>query len=326
MATAKLLSAGPFIASSISARISSAVHIKIHPRPRNLAESREVLRVLQRYGEVVMFKRLKYEPEAPAHNSALAIYQDLSSAEQLINASPLRFELEVGKPGATTAMRDLSNIVPTSIDAVSEDAEKQEQHKKSAVFGREDRPGRRAPEAIAPQCRDESNSTGNSFSSTEFEGIPSKSRFSPRQQPTQFTPESPPPHTPGIPSEMPVPTSSISQNATSESTAEPEFREFELRISHSQSSHHAYIERQGYYGGFNLDKNSIMAEDLDGRVPLEGMLDCQISKPEVPLWVMSMKKDRLRKKRASLRQMWEAGRKKKGWDMIPKLYSIGSLD
>lgn len=36
-----------------------AVHIKIHPRPRNLNESREVLRVLQKYGEVVMFRNLR---------------------------------------------------------------------------------------------------------------------------------------------------------------------------------------------------------------------------------------------------------------------------
>ena len=36
-----------------------AVHVKIQPRPRNLSESREILRVLQQYGEVAMFKHLK---------------------------------------------------------------------------------------------------------------------------------------------------------------------------------------------------------------------------------------------------------------------------
>lgn len=36
-----------------------AIHIKIHPEPQNLAESTEVLRVLQQYGEVVMYKHLK---------------------------------------------------------------------------------------------------------------------------------------------------------------------------------------------------------------------------------------------------------------------------
>lgn len=36
-----------------------AIHIKIHPEPQNLGESTEVLRVLQQYGEVVMYKHLK---------------------------------------------------------------------------------------------------------------------------------------------------------------------------------------------------------------------------------------------------------------------------
>ena len=36
-----------------------AVHVRIHPQPLDISESREVLRVLQQYGEVIMFKNLK---------------------------------------------------------------------------------------------------------------------------------------------------------------------------------------------------------------------------------------------------------------------------
>lgn len=43
-------------ATSLAGR---AVHIKIHPRPRNLHESRQILRVLERFGEVVMYKNLR---------------------------------------------------------------------------------------------------------------------------------------------------------------------------------------------------------------------------------------------------------------------------
>ncbi len=39
--------------------VKEAVHVKIHPRPRNLAESREILRILQQYGEVTVYKHLK---------------------------------------------------------------------------------------------------------------------------------------------------------------------------------------------------------------------------------------------------------------------------
>ena len=37
----------------------SVVHIRVYPRPRNLAESRGILRVLEKYGEVVVYKHLK---------------------------------------------------------------------------------------------------------------------------------------------------------------------------------------------------------------------------------------------------------------------------
>lgn len=61
-----------------------------------------------------------------------------------------------------------------------------------------------------------------------------------------------------------------------------------------------------------MDTSTIMAEDLQDRVPLEGMADCQLNKPGVALWVKDMKKDRLGKKRTTLRQMWEEGRRKRG--------------
>ena len=61
----RLMAAAPrvaFAGQSIPAyarTVGRAVHIKIYPQPRNLAESTEVLRVLQQYGEVVMYKQLK---------------------------------------------------------------------------------------------------------------------------------------------------------------------------------------------------------------------------------------------------------------------------
>lgn len=39
--------------------IGRAVHVKVYPRLKNLSESREILHVLQRYGEVVTYKNLK---------------------------------------------------------------------------------------------------------------------------------------------------------------------------------------------------------------------------------------------------------------------------
>lgn len=67
MAAARFPSAIKAVPASARLGVSSAVHIKIHPRPRNLAESREVLRVLQQYGEIVVYKHLKVV--VPAHHS-----------------------------------------------------------------------------------------------------------------------------------------------------------------------------------------------------------------------------------------------------------------
>jgi hypothetical protein len=36
-----------------------AVHLKIQPQPKTIADSRDILRFLQKYGDVVMFKSLR---------------------------------------------------------------------------------------------------------------------------------------------------------------------------------------------------------------------------------------------------------------------------
>ncbi len=48
--------------SNLHSTAGRSVHVKIYPRPRSLNESRQVLRVLERYGEVEMFQSLKASP------------------------------------------------------------------------------------------------------------------------------------------------------------------------------------------------------------------------------------------------------------------------
>ncbi|KAF2661973.1 hypothetical protein K491DRAFT_585988 [Lophiostoma macrostomum CBS 122681] len=71
-----------------------SVHLRIQPRPANLSESREIYRVMQRFGEISTYKHLRYEYHSPADNIALAIYRDADAAQAALNASPLRFSLE----------------------------------------------------------------------------------------------------------------------------------------------------------------------------------------------------------------------------------------
>ncbi|KAF1923676.1 uncharacterized protein M421DRAFT_74785 [Didymella exigua CBS 183.55] len=90
---------------------SRSVHLRIVPRPANLSESREIFRVLQRFGEINTYKHLRYEYHNPADNVALAIFRTPEAAQRALNASPLRFSLE----------REVNTTEPLSYAADPED-------------------------------------------------------------------------------------------------------------------------------------------------------------------------------------------------------------
>ena len=71
-----------------------SVHLRIVPRPANLSESREIFRLLRRFGELNTYYSLRYQYHNPADNVALAIYRSADAAQQALNASPLTFSLE----------------------------------------------------------------------------------------------------------------------------------------------------------------------------------------------------------------------------------------
>jgi hypothetical protein len=48
-----------------------SVHIRIVPRPANLGESREIFRILQRFGEMTVYKHLRVCIPPALHTSAL---------------------------------------------------------------------------------------------------------------------------------------------------------------------------------------------------------------------------------------------------------------
>ncbi|KAI9730756.1 MAG: hypothetical protein M1834_005725 [Cirrosporium novae-zelandiae] len=75
-----------------------SVHIRMQPRPRNLRDSREILKNLENFGEVVMYRNLKYESEHPAPNIAVAIFANASSAQKLLSSSPLSISLDSQLP------------------------------------------------------------------------------------------------------------------------------------------------------------------------------------------------------------------------------------
>ena len=253
MVADKLVSLASPILNATRKEAGRAVHIKIHPRPSNLAESRELLRVLQQqYGEIEMYRHEKYNPAHPAHNTALAIFKNEDAAQKIIGASPLRLERQPQEEG----------------------------------WGARKIPGR------------DGSAAESSADSTE------PPLQAPPFQPRQGVPRGFDLH-PFLPQD--------SDSAFRKHEGLTQRQEFRLLVSPSHLDHQAVVERQHYYAGFRPDPSTIMAADLKDRVPLPAMVDCHMSKKEVP--------NRIRAKRArsndimgqqlSLRAMWERGQRAK---------------
>lgn len=70
-------------------------------------------------------------------------------------------------------------------------------------------------------------------------------------------------------------------------------------------NHQSYMERQGYYTQFMPDSKTIMAADLEDRVPLVGLIDCHIKKEEVHLRIRSDRKRNGLPRPFSIQRLWE---------------------
>ncbi|KAJ9306024.1 hypothetical protein DTO217A2_4496 [Paecilomyces variotii] len=88
--------------SALRSRVAfKQVHIQTTPAPRNLAESKLVLAALQRFGEVVTFRNLKYDTTNTSINldrATLAIFDTSDAATRAIEASPLTIEIPPPPP------------------------------------------------------------------------------------------------------------------------------------------------------------------------------------------------------------------------------------
>lgn len=72
--------------------VGRAMHLHISPRPSNLGESREIMRLLSQFGEVEYYKNLKYE-ELSQPRSATIIFKDEEAANECLKRSPIRFRM-----------------------------------------------------------------------------------------------------------------------------------------------------------------------------------------------------------------------------------------
>jgi hypothetical protein len=242
-----------------------SVHLKIVPRPANLSESREIYRVLQRFGELSMYKSLKYEYHNPADNIALAIYRDTASAQRALDASPIRFALE--------------KVVEHTRDDNDNDSATEPQHKSDQDNG--DMEAAYYPVNPSKDGIDE---------------ILRPSTLSNRTLPTTTPPPkatSPPP----MPFDPPEP---LPNNAIPPQTRT---RWFQVIVDRSRAVHQDYVERQPYWKQFQPMK-SMAQEDLAKQMPHIGLSDISKRPPNqhrTPVKVLKQMSEYVEKAMPSLR-------------------------
>lgn len=140
------------------------------------------------------------------------------------------------------------------------------------------------------------------WGATSQESVPSSKQSSDKQLPSKGSLTDP--------AILPLPSTDnqASPSASSAAALQPtaaSVREFKLWVTSSHMNHQAYIERQGYYTEFVPDRKTLMAQDLEDRVPLAGMVDCRIDKAEVSLRIRNWRKERGLPEPFSIRAQWE---------------------
>lgn len=223
-----------------------------------------------RTGEFILIRKwAQYEYQAPAPNTALAIYQHASSASNLLDASPIRFAIQESQ-GYTPISQQQPGVFNHEEDEVD------------VALREERKPGEAGVDEMLSGIGPVQSKRGSTPKKTE------------RSEETQA---------PGAGDSAPK--TPPSATATTQS-----IREFQITADMSTFDHQAYIERQPYYGGFNVDSNTPVAEDLAGSVPLIGLADISTRKGEVPLRIQIRRAEELARKK-TLKEIWEDGLREK---------------
>ncbi|KAI9817190.1 MAG: hypothetical protein M1827_001302 [Pycnora praestabilis] len=293
---------------------AQTVHIKIHPRPQNLRESRKVLQVLEKFGEVVMFRNLRYyhgvgadygrayaqyEYHGPASNNALAMYKYASSVSELLAASPLRFDLGSGVDPSisdrlqTPSVAQIAGHLPPQFQKLGSSAiNKTNSHTLIQDSSSSCRDGEDRIQHAAQQ--NTMNQRTWRSSSTAF-------------QPSDVKPALTSPNVSADVGDQKdfLPLENVAREVASD-TGDCTSREVYLSVSTSHFDHQDYIERQPYHGNFITEKKSPMAEELASSVPFIGLSDSSVHKSEIPVRIRNRRRENLAETR-SLRDLWETG-------------------
>ena len=216
-----------------------AVHLRITPRPSNIGESREIMRLVSQFGEVEYFKSLKYDTLS-APNTAIVIFREEEAAQHCLKKDPIRFRM---------------GRAPVRQQRAPEE-EQQQQQKQTQ------------PQQINPfEEQQESQLTTSSARSRPPQNSPwGVTAPSHRQTRALSTPSSTLPKPPPNPLDLP----GFSHQAQAPAS---ESRIFEIRANPARVSFRDQLNTSHFHGHFAYDTQSTAQQDLLKRVPIPGLSD-----------------------------------------------------
>ncbi|KGO67087.1 hypothetical protein PITC_019930 [Penicillium italicum] len=104
------------------ARMTGQVHITGFPMPKNLSESRLLLAALQKFGEVLTYRNLKYDTTNTSLNPnrpIVAIFETADAADRAIAASPITIPLPTSSSTSTSKSYPSTSTAFTSTNQSS---------------------------------------------------------------------------------------------------------------------------------------------------------------------------------------------------------------
>ena len=225
----------------------------------------------------------QYEYHKPTGNISLAIYRDADSAQQALNASPIRFALEkvIAEVEVDKKERDWSD------DEIEDETETRE---RDALDGIEDiiRPSQLISDALLDTHAPTSSSSSTETPDLSSQGVNTQANAKTR------TP------TP-LPFEPPAP---IARKVSS--------KWFQITVDRSRVIHQDFVERQPFWKQFTPMK-SMAQEDLMTKVPHIGLSDVSKRPPNyhrTPNKVMKQMSWYVENRMVSLKEMFEEGAKR----------------
>ncbi|KAI9887301.1 MAG: hypothetical protein M1823_000895 [Watsoniomyces obsoletus] len=93
---------------------NGCVVLRIYPRPRDIHDTRLVMREIEKFGKVLIWRNARYQSSmhpGNVNNAIQVILQSASSARELVEASPLRISLP-SSPSSSISQSSLSPHLP----------------------------------------------------------------------------------------------------------------------------------------------------------------------------------------------------------------------